>query len=151
MKKMYVLIAVIFFSNSIFSQNTWLTNFDKAKKVASAEHKNILLVISGSDWCLPCIKLEKEILTQPDFVTYATTNLVIINADFPKRKKNKAKISNIVKSQNEKLFEKYNKNGYFPFVAVLTSKGELMGDLGYLNVSPKAYAQHIEYIIRDFK
>jgi len=151
MKNIYVLIGMIFISASIFSQNTWLNNFDEAKKVAITEHKNILLVISGSDWCLPCIKLEKEILTKPDFVTYATSNLVIINADFPKRKKNKVKISNIVKSQNEKLFEKYNKNGYFPFVAVLTPKGELMGDLGYINISPKKYAQHIENIIKNFK
>ena len=43
-----------------FPQN-WLTNFDEAKAKATNEHKNILLVFSGTDWCAPCIKLDKFI------------------------------------------------------------------------------------------
>jgi thiol-disulfide isomerase/thioredoxin len=47
-------------SNLVFSQN-WQTNFDEAKKIAIDQDKNIIIVFSGSDWCAPCIKLDKNI------------------------------------------------------------------------------------------
>jgi thiol-disulfide isomerase/thioredoxin len=54
------------------------------KTQAAAENKNILLVFSGSDWCAPCIKLDKTIW-QSEF----KTNLLKmgdLQADFPKKK-----------------------------------------------------------------
>ena len=35
------------------------TDFEKAKAEAKANNKLVLLTFSGSDWCLPCIKMEK--------------------------------------------------------------------------------------------
>jgi thiol:disulfide interchange protein len=39
----------------------WQTDFEKAKAEAVQSHKRILLNFSGSDWCIPCIRLHKEI------------------------------------------------------------------------------------------
>ena len=59
MRKIAILCFVLLSSFS-FAQD-WQTNFEEAKKIASAQDKNIILVFSGSDWCAPCIKLDKSI------------------------------------------------------------------------------------------
>jgi thiol-disulfide isomerase/thioredoxin len=38
----------------------WKTNFELVKKEAASQSKPIVLVFSGSDWCAPCIKLDKS-------------------------------------------------------------------------------------------
>nr|WP_228446882.1 thioredoxin family protein [Chryseobacterium sp. 3008163] len=49
----------------------------------------MLLNFSGSDWCIPCIKLHKNIIETEDFKKLETENVIIyINADFPRNKKN---------------------------------------------------------------
>ena len=58
----------------------WETDFDNAKKQAEKEHKLILLNFSGSDWCIPCIRLRKEVFENTTFKTFADSNLVLLNA-----------------------------------------------------------------------
>jgi len=58
--KILIVITCIAVSNEIFSQN-WHTDLEYAKKIAVKENKPIVLVFQGSDWCAPCIKLERDI------------------------------------------------------------------------------------------
>jgi thiol-disulfide isomerase/thioredoxin len=51
---------LILVSNYGLAQN-WQTDFEEAKRIASEQNKNIIIVFSGSDWCAPCIKLDKNI------------------------------------------------------------------------------------------
>jgi hypothetical protein len=44
-------------------------------------------VFSGSDWCAPCIKLDKSIWQSTEFKEYAASNLILERADFPKKNK----------------------------------------------------------------
>jgi thiol:disulfide interchange protein len=66
----------------------WENDFEEAKKHAEKEHKLILLNFSGSDWCVPCIQFRKLVLDAAPFTTFATENLVLVNADFPRLSKN---------------------------------------------------------------
>jgi len=66
----------------------WETDLESAKHKAQDEHKFILLNFSGSDWCGPCIRMHQEIFENDDFKKYADNNLVLLNADFPRLKKN---------------------------------------------------------------
>lgn len=50
---------------------------------AGAEHKAVLLHFTGSDWCPMCILFEKEVLSKPEFLAYAKSNLVFADVDFP--------------------------------------------------------------------
>jgi thioredoxin-related protein len=68
-----------------YSQD-WKTNFELVKKKLLA--KQIVLVFSGSDWCAPCIKLDKSIWQSTEFKEYAASNLILERADFPKKKTN---------------------------------------------------------------
>ncbi|WP_431134332.1 thioredoxin family protein [Psychroserpens mesophilus] len=117
----------------------WITDFEKAKSIAKEEHKTIILVFQGSDWCAPCIKLDKEIWTTDEFQTYAKEHFVMLQADFPKRKKNA--LTEEQQVHNNKLAERFNKNGYFPYVVVLDYEGNILGSTGYKKTTPSAYIE----------
>ena len=78
----------------------------------------------GSDWCGPCIRMEKEIFSSEAFTRMAETNLVLVNADFPRFKKNQ--LSKEQRNANEILAEKFNREGKFPFTLLLTPGGEVI-------------------------
>jgi hypothetical protein len=69
-------------------------------------------VFSGSDWCAPCIKLDKSIW-QSTF-EYAASNLILERADFPRKTK---PIRSESPKQNEGLAHDIIKRG-FPLVVV---------------------------------
>jgi thioredoxin-related protein len=133
MKKI-ILSAFLMLTASLFSQN-WKTNFEEAKKIAAEENKTILLVFSGSDWCAPCIKLDKKVWQSDAFKK--EDDWVLYKADFPKKKANQ--LSEEMVAQNKKLAEKYNKEGNFPLVVVMDKNGKLVGKMGFKNVSAESY------------
>ena len=135
------LILFLFVSVAGFSQN-WLTDFEKAKSSAKDSSKKIILVFQGSDWCAPCIKLDKEIWHTDEFKAYAKDHFVMLKADFPKRKKNA--LSKEQQDHNNKLAESYNKNGYFPLVVVLDENGKVLGSTGYKKMKPSDYIKILE-------
>ena len=60
------------------------------------------------------MKLDKVVWKSPEFQTEADKSWVIYKADFPKKKANQ--LSPELTESNNKLAEKYNKNGSFPLV-----------------------------------
>jgi thioredoxin-related protein len=105
-----------------------------------------LLVFSGSDWCAPCIKLDKSIWQSAEFKEYAASNLILERADFPKKKQNQ--LDPNLQKQNEVLAARYNKEGVFPLVVVLDSKGTVLGKASYKNVSPNEYITLLNSFIK---
>lgn len=137
MKNIYFTSLFLFFlSISSFSQN-WLTNFSEAKQVASDKNQNIILVFQGSDWCAPCIKLDKEVWSTEEFRKLTKDHFVMLKADFPRKKANR--LSKELTEQNGMLAEKYNNKGYFPLVVVLDEKGKILGNIGYEKITPSNY------------
>ncbi|HVX26363.1 MAG TPA: thioredoxin family protein [Parafilimonas sp.] len=120
---MYTLTTVLL-SSILFLSTTWQTDFEKAKAEAKTENKFILLNFSGSDWCGPCIRLRKEIFDSEVFTKYADENLVLVNADFPRLKKNM--LSREQQKQNDALADKYNSDGAFPLTLLLDSNGKVI-------------------------
>lgn len=123
-----------------YSQD-WKSNFDEAKKEAVNENKNILLVFSGSDWCAPCIKLDNVVWKSEVFKSESEKNWVIYKADFPKKKANQLSVEQT--ESNNKLAEKYNRNGSFPLVILLDKTGKVIGMTGFKNISATDYIQLI--------
>ena len=138
--KKQVLFLFLFIGTLGYSQN-WKTNFEEAKAQSISDNKNILLVFSGSDWCAPCIKLENTIWKSEDFKKEADQKWVIYKADFPKKKANQ--LSPELTDSNNKLAEKYNKNGSFPLVILLDKTGKVLGMTGFKNISAPDYIQLI--------
>jgi thioredoxin-related protein len=136
--KNIILLSLLSLSTLGYSQK-WGNNIEIAKTDAKKENKNILLVFSGSDWCAPCIKLDKNIFQSEEFKTEAEKKWVLVKADFPKKKVNL--LPTELTESNKKLAEKYNKAGNFPLVVLLNSNGNVIGMSGFKNVSATEYVQ----------
>lgn len=109
---------------ALCSFTNWHYNLDEAKQLAATEHKYILLNFSGSDWCGPCIRMHKEIFNDSAFEQFANLNLVMVNADFPRNKKNQ--LSKEQQALNDKMADEYNKEGAFPYTVLLDANGKVL-------------------------
>lgn len=144
LKKVIFPIFVLLFTLNLSAQN-WQTDLETAKELAQKENKEILLVFQGSDWCAPCIKLDREIWTSEEFKDFSKTHYILVKADFPRRKKNQ--LVSAQQEKNNKLAEKYNPNGFFPLVVVMDKEGHVLGKTGYKKVTPHEYIE----ILNSFK
>jgi thioredoxin-related protein len=121
----------------------WQTDFENAKKEAKSEHKLILLNFSGSDWCGPCIRLHDEIFESTTFKDFAENNLVLLNADFPRLKKNE--LSKEQQKKNDKLADKYNPQGIFPYTLLLDAEGKVIRTWdGFPNTSGEEFTAQLK-------
>lgn len=139
-KRVLVLILALTSMSMTFGQE-WRTNFTKAKETATAEKKTMILVFQGSDWCAPCIKLDRAVWSTETFKEYAAKHYVMIQADFPRKKKNA--LPDEQTKANAELAETYNKNGVFPFVVVLDSSGKVLGETSYKKTTPQSYIDEL--------
>ena len=128
MKQLWIaLTAVLLTGTLLAAEPTWLTDLDKAKAQAAAEKKHVLINFTGSDWCTFCIKLQKEVFSQPEFAEYARKHLVLVEIDFPRKKEQPPEL----KKANKKLQEQYGVTGY-PTLILLDSTGKQVGKkVGY--------------------
>ena len=144
------LLSVIALCLLLSSFTTWETNFEKAKQQAAAAHKYIVLNFSGSDWCGPCIRLHHEILENTAFKAFAERHLVLVNADFPRQKKNQ--LAKAQQQQNDQLADRYNAKGSFPLTVLLTADGKLVKEWeGYPKMTPEEFVADIQNKIDTHK
>ncbi|WP_459209631.1 thioredoxin family protein [Aquimarina rhabdastrellae] len=139
MSKIFIPLILLLLNFTVSTAQEWHTDIDEAKEIAISENKKIVLLFTGSDWCPPCKKLEKNILSTEVFKSYAKENFVLLKADFPKRKKNR--LTKEQKEKNNKLAERYNKRKVFPVIMVLNEKGDVIGTTGYRKFSAERYVE----------
>lgn len=142
MNRLFQLFLLTLLASSPLAAQEWQTDFAKARELAARDHKPIILVFQGSDWCAPCIKLDREVWSTDTFKTYAATHFVMLKADFPRKKKNALPPEQA--KTNAKLAETYNQNGIFPLVVVLDAKGKVMGKTSYKKMTPEEYIKLLE-------
>jgi phage shock protein E len=116
---------------------TWLTDFEKAKGQAKAERKSILLFFHGSDWCPPCIQIQRQVLNSPEFARFARASLILVDVDFPE----KSQQSEELKRANLALKAKFNlspeRDEGFPTLVLLNDAGEtVFQETGYAGGGP---------------
>lgn len=104
-----------------------------------------LLVFSGSDWCIPCIQLEKTILSDSSFLHYAEAHLELVRADFPQRKK----LSKEQQKQNEALAAQYNPEGAFPKMLLLHPDQSIWTILHWQDHSPQSFTDQIDSFLNS--
>jgi thioredoxin-related protein len=143
--KSLVFFLMVFFS-TIASAQRWQTDMVSAQNLAAEHNLPIILVFQGSDWCAPCIKLDREIWSTDTFKSFAKDHYVMLQADFPRKKKNA--LPEMQEMQNKGLAEKYNKQGIFPFVVVLDKNGKVLGETGYKKMTPGQYIEHLNSFLK---
>ena len=96
----------------------WLTSVPEAEAQAQKENKFVLLDFTGSDWCSWCQKLDAEVFAKDEFSAYASSNLVMVELDFPAKKK----LPDDLVKANDALKDKYKVSG-FPTLVLLKPDG----------------------------
>lgn len=118
----------------------WLTNYEKAKAQAAQDGKDLVLNFSGSDWCIFCIKLEKEIFSQDEFAREAENYFVFLLVDFPYDTSGQ---SEELQKHNERLARMYGFRGLFPTIYLASADGRPYAVAEYKPVGPKAYLDYL--------
>ncbi len=108
----------------------WLTDMDAARKEAAERKKNLMIEFTGSDWCPPCMQLRANVFSKPDFQKEAQKNFVLLELDYPRRKKQSAE----VKAANRKLAEQYGVTS-FPTIVFADASGKPFG--GFVGGRPR--------------
>ena len=119
---------MVLLGTSLYADEGWLTNIEKAQEQAKSEKKVVLLEFTGSDWCPPCKALKKTVFDTDKFKAYAKKNLVLVKLDFPR---DKSKITKEQSAYNGAQAKKFGVRGY-PTVILLDVDGkELTKKVGF--------------------
>ncbi len=146
MKLKFFFGTILFFTCFNLCAQDILHDFDTSLKTAGDSDKHVLMVFSGSDWCKPCIRLKQEILLTNEFQNFSEGELVILEVDFPYKKKNR--LSKEQQAHNDQLAEKYNPNGTFPKVVLLNPEGQILGVAPYRqHMKSKDFIANVDSII----
>jgi len=124
----------------------WIQNMDEAMKKAAAEHKLILMDFTGSDWCGWCIKLDKEVFSQPEFKSGAAPLFVLVDLDFPNQKPQ----TDEQKAHNKTWQEKFKIEGY-PTIILADEKGKGFARTGYRPGGAAEYMTHLNKLLEGKK
>ncbi|MEO8045527.1 MAG: thioredoxin family protein [Spartobacteria bacterium] len=126
----------------LLARAEWQSDYDKALATAKAEGKATFINFTGSDWCGPCIEMQKRVFSQKEFLDYAAKHLILVEIDYPRIKP----LSEKTKKQNErlKIQFKIDKVG-FPTIALVDAAGTLLGtSTGYNDEGPSEIIARIE-------
>ncbi len=114
----------------------WTEDYQQAISQARLENKLVMAMFTGSDWCSWCVRLEKEVFSQPDFQRWAAANCVPLKLDFPRKGVQPTPIA----VQNRELAQRYSSHvGGYPSVLFLDADGNVVGSLGYIPGGPDAW------------
>ncbi|HMK07304.1 MAG TPA: thioredoxin family protein [Flavobacterium sp.] len=135
--KMNLFVFLFFASLSHVMAQEWSENLDQAFNEAAAQNKKVLLFFSVPEHCDNCMKLEKNVFMSEEFREFAKMNYVLVKIDFSPRSDTSSAESI---RQNLLIVEKYNKDGFFPYVVLLNKDAKILGKSGvYKNENPQQF------------
>lgn len=118
----------------------WIQDFEQAKKLASAQGKDILIDFTGSDWCGWCIKLDEEVFAKQAFIDVIPKKFVLLKLDFPR---DQSLVTPEIKAQNAKLQKEFGVKGY-PTIFLTDATGKQYAQTGYQAGGPEKYIEHLD-------
>lgn len=130
------------------SDHSWPQDFEAAQAESRETGKPMIVLFTGSDWCPPCMRLEKKVLSKPDFHEWADENVVFVMLDYPRSKPQSAKIE----EQNTELLREFEtKVAGFPTMLVMDADKNVLGSLDFAPSGPKALIKEAESVIGKTK
>lgn len=121
-------------------------DLDAALGAARESGKFVYVCFSGSDWCGWCVKLEKEVFSNPAFAAEVKNDYELVFIDSPR---DKSRLSEKAKAKNPTLTKNYKVCG-FPTFVILTGDGvELTRGSAYRSGGAAAYAAMLKDVKRD--
>ena len=118
----------------------WVSDFEKARQTAAKEGKDLLMNFTGSDWCVWCVKLKKEVFDLEAFKMAVPKNFVLVELDYPQ---DPSKLSKAVQEQNERLRQQFPIPGY-PTILLADASGRPYAQTSYEEGGPDAYVKMLD-------
>ena len=152
MKKILSIILLFLTINAFCQEGdlTWHTDVNQAIEISIAEKKPLFMFFTGSDWCGWCIRLQKEVFFKPEFAKWANENLVLVELDFPRRKK----LDESLRQQNDNLRQMFGVRGYptgwivVPEIENKQVNFKRLGSQGYVKGGPSAWIAGADKILK---
>lgn len=133
------LMLGLFLCSAVASAQQWNPNLEKALQQAGEENKNVLLFFSTVNACEMCLELEKKVFASDDFKQFASGRYILAKPDFNPTASFESKADNLL------IVEKYNKDGFFPWIVILDKTGKVLGKAGlYNHQSPQEYIKLLQ-------
>ena len=148
MKKLLFILFTLFSiscqinrNNNEKSEKIWLTDVSQAIEESKVNGKPIFAFFTGKKWCSWCKKLDRQVLSKEGFINYAKENLVLLELDFPRGRRN-------LPQKQIELARKFNIKGY-PTVILMDSSTNKIAKTGYEAMSPEQYVDHVKVLLKD--
>ena len=118
MKSIFLTLTslAIFTAAATAAGKDWMTDIDSAVKVAKEKNKAVLVEFTGSDWCPPCIMMDKKVFSQSSFVSKASEDFILVKIDIPRSNPE-------LSEKNSKVLNKYKVQGV-PTVILMDKEGK---------------------------
>jgi thioredoxin-related protein len=143
MMKMKKWMLVLLLVGAVMHAQEWRTDLNAAIAEAARTDKNVLLLFSLPDACDVCETLEKNVIRSQEFKTFAAENYVLARPDFSESADMMTKADNLL------IVEKYNKDGFFPWVVILDKNAKVLAKMGqYNDETPEAYITKLQSLTR---
>jgi len=147
MRRLFLLLAFCAGVCQVRSESVeWLTDAEVAQARAKKENKLVLLNFTGSDWCIWCQRLKRDVFDKPEFAQFAQSKLVLVEVDFPQRKT----LPESQQQANARLDKTYHINNY-PTIILLDPDGKQIGRMGYLFGGASGFIAKVEKKIASRK
>ena len=131
-------LGIAMFSLSICaSAQDWQPDYALALTKAEATKKPLIVVFAGTDWCAPCIKLDREVWQSETFQGICQGSLRAVSRRFSQKKIEPT----FARTHPLEQFigRAFNPQGHFPLVLVIDSKEQVLGSTGYRKLPPEQY------------
>ena len=123
------------------AESEWTESFKDAQAASKSSGKPILVNFTGSDWCPYCIAMEKEVFATEAFKKWASANVILMMADFPRKHQGAD-----LKQQNSALAAQFKITGY-PTVIFMDAEGTALGSSGYFPGGPEHWIKSADKIL----
>jgi thioredoxin-related protein len=137
------MLAFVLMSGSLAGAQEWRKDLDAAIAEAGKNEKLVFLLFSLPDACDICDEFEKNVIASETFKNFAKETYVLARPDFSETASIEAKTDNLL------IVEKYNKDGFFPWVVILDGNAKVLGKMGlYNDETPQAYINKLQTVIK---
>lgn len=116
-------------------RGVWTDDWQAVAQTARTNGTPVLLYFSGSDWCPHCERLERDAFSRAAWTDWASTNLYLVQVDFPADSSRQAPLRRAV---NRALAERFGVEA-FPALVLLSSDLAEIGRPATKSGAPPAF------------
>ncbi len=120
--KKYLICFFLFLAQLGQAQNKKYADFETAKFEADKQGKDLLVVLTGSEWCKPCIKMKQNVFLRKEFMDVVENDLILYEVDL----ENPINLNSFVYAEYKYFNEKYHTNA-LPCLILFNKNGKMKG------------------------